>query len=72
MMLPSTRCASQTAGGVEAVKVSKFRNRTNDELIEDGMAIGGNPDTICRVVEKWAEAGPRPDDFCPAGRPHHA
>ena len=45
-----------TAGGVEAV-VRKFRDRTNDELIEDGMALGGNPDTICRVVEKWAEAG---------------
>ena len=45
-----------TAGGVEAV-VSKFRNRSNEQLIEDGMAIGGNPDTICRVVEKWAEAG---------------
>ena len=45
-----------TAGGVEAV-VSKFRSRTNDQLIEDGMAIGGNPDTVCRVVEKWAEAG---------------
>jgi alkanesulfonate monooxygenase SsuD/methylene tetrahydromethanopterin reductase-like flavin-dependent oxidoreductase (luciferase family) len=45
-----------TAGGVEAV-VKKFRSRSNDELIEDGMAIGGNPDTICRIVEKWAEAG---------------
>jgi alkanesulfonate monooxygenase SsuD/methylene tetrahydromethanopterin reductase-like flavin-dependent oxidoreductase (luciferase family) len=45
-----------TAGGVEAV-VGKFRSRTNDELIEDGMAIGGNPDTVCRIVEKWAEAG---------------
>lgn len=45
-----------TAGGVEAV-VSKFRNRTNEQLIEDGMAIGGNPDTVSRVVEKWAEAG---------------
>jgi alkanesulfonate monooxygenase SsuD/methylene tetrahydromethanopterin reductase-like flavin-dependent oxidoreductase (luciferase family) len=45
-----------TAGGVEGV-VAKFRNRSNDELIEDGMAIGGNPDTICRSVEKWAEAG---------------
>ncbi len=45
-----------TAGGVEAV-VAKFRSRTNDELIEDGMAIGGNPDTVSRVVEKWAEAG---------------
>ena len=45
-----------TAGGVNAV-VEKFRNRSNDELIEDGMAMGGNPDTICRIVEKWAEAG---------------
>jgi alkanesulfonate monooxygenase SsuD/methylene tetrahydromethanopterin reductase-like flavin-dependent oxidoreductase (luciferase family) len=45
-----------TAGGVEAV-VSKFRSRSNEQLIEDGMAIGGNPDTVCRVVEKWAEAG---------------
>jgi alkanesulfonate monooxygenase SsuD/methylene tetrahydromethanopterin reductase-like flavin-dependent oxidoreductase (luciferase family) len=53
-VLNSVRFA--TAGGVEGV-VSKFRARSNDELIEDGMAIGGNPDTICRVVEKWAEAG---------------
>jgi len=45
-----------TAGGVEAV-VSKFRDRSNEQLIEDGMAIGGNPDTVSRVVEKWAEAG---------------
>ena len=45
-----------TAGGVQAV-VDKFRHRSNDELIEDGMAIGGNADSICRSVEKWAEAG---------------
>ena len=45
-----------TAGGKEAV-VAKFRSRSNDELIADGMAIGGNPDSICRGVEKWAEAG---------------
>jgi alkanesulfonate monooxygenase SsuD/methylene tetrahydromethanopterin reductase-like flavin-dependent oxidoreductase (luciferase family) len=45
-----------TAGGLEAVR-AKFRSRSNDELIEDGMAIGGNPDTVCRAVEKWAEAG---------------
>ena len=37
--------------------VSKFRSRSNQQLIEDGMAIGGNPDTICRSVEKWADAG---------------
>ncbi len=45
-----------TAGGQEAV-VAKFRARTNDQLIADGMAIGGNPDSICRQVEQWAEAG---------------
>ncbi|MGH7156052.1 MAG: hypothetical protein ACREF3_19160, partial [Acetobacteraceae bacterium] len=45
-----------TAGGVDAVR-AKFRSRSNDELIADGMAIGGNPDTVCRTVEKWAEAG---------------
>ena len=45
-----------TAGGVDAV-VGKFRSRSNDQLIADGMAIGGNPDTICRAVENWAEAG---------------
>jgi alkanesulfonate monooxygenase SsuD/methylene tetrahydromethanopterin reductase-like flavin-dependent oxidoreductase (luciferase family) len=45
-----------TAGGLEKV-VAKFRSRTNDELLEDGMAIGGNPDTVSRIVEKWHSAG---------------
>ena len=45
-----------SAGGKDAV-VAKFRARTNDQLIADGMAIGGNPDSVCRQVEKWAEAG---------------
>ena len=45
-----------TAGGLERV-VAKFRSRTNDELLDDGMAIGGSPDTVCRIVEKWRDAG---------------
>lgn len=45
-----------TAGGKDAV-VSKFRSRSNDQLIADGMAIGGSPDSISRQVERWAEAG---------------
>ena len=45
-----------TAGGKDAV-VAKFRARSNDQLIEDGMAIGGNPASICRQVERWADAG---------------
>ncbi len=42
--------------GKEAV-VAKFRARSNDQLLADGMALGGNPDSICRQVEQWAEAG---------------
>jgi alkanesulfonate monooxygenase SsuD/methylene tetrahydromethanopterin reductase-like flavin-dependent oxidoreductase (luciferase family) len=45
-----------TAGGKDAV-VAKFRARSNDQLLADGMALGGNPDSICRQVEQWAEAG---------------
>ena len=45
-----------TAGGKEAV-VAKFRARSNDQLLADGMAIGGNPDSVCRQVEQWAQAG---------------
>lgn len=45
-----------TAGGKEAV-VAKFRSRSNEQLIEDGMAIGGDPDAICRQVQQWADAG---------------
>ena len=52
--LNSVRFAS--AGGQEAV-VAKFHSRSNDELIEDGMAIGGNPDSVCRQLERWADAG---------------
>ena len=37
--------------------VEKIARRSNDELIEDAMAIGGNPDTVCRQVEKWAAIG---------------
>jgi len=35
----------------------KIAKRNNEELIEDAMAIGGDADTVCRQVEKWAEAG---------------
>jgi alkanesulfonate monooxygenase SsuD/methylene tetrahydromethanopterin reductase-like flavin-dependent oxidoreductase (luciferase family) len=35
----------------------KIARRDNDELIADAMAIGGDPDTVCHQVEKWAEIG---------------
>jgi alkanesulfonate monooxygenase SsuD/methylene tetrahydromethanopterin reductase-like flavin-dependent oxidoreductase (luciferase family) len=45
-----------TAGGVEAVR-ARIAAQSDEELITNGMAIGGNPDTVCRVVEKWATTG---------------
>ena len=44
------------AGGVTKV-VDKISSRSNDQLVEDAMAIGGNPDTVCRQIERWAAAG---------------
>jgi alkanesulfonate monooxygenase SsuD/methylene tetrahydromethanopterin reductase-like flavin-dependent oxidoreductase (luciferase family) len=43
-------------GGVDQIRknISKL---SNDEMIENGMALGGNPDTICRIVDKWASTG---------------
>ena len=34
-----------------------IRSRTNDQLIEDGIVIGGNPDTVCRQLERYAKVG---------------
>lgn len=50
------RARFTTGGGVQKV-FEKISGRSDDELIADAMAIGGNPDTVCRQVEKWAEAG---------------
>lgn len=45
-----------TAAGIKTVN-DKIASRTNDQLIDDAMAIGGNPDTVCRQIERWAEVG---------------
>ena len=45
-----------TAGGVAAVR-ERIAKLSDEQLIENGMAIGGNPDTICRIVEKWQSTG---------------
>ena len=50
------RVRFSTAKGVTAVN-EKIGSRSNDQLIDDAMAIGGNADTVCRQVERWAEAG---------------
>jgi len=60
-----------TAGGVAAVR-DRISKLSNDELIENGMAIGGNPDTISRIVEKWQSTGiDQMIFFMQAGRTTH-
>jgi alkanesulfonate monooxygenase SsuD/methylene tetrahydromethanopterin reductase-like flavin-dependent oxidoreductase (luciferase family) len=60
-----------TAGGVAAVR-DRISRLSNDELIANGMAIGGNPDTICRIVEKWQSTGiDQMVFFMQAGRTTH-
>ena len=34
-----------------------IRSHSNDDLIEKGIVIGGNADTVCRQVERWAKVG---------------
>ena len=50
--------------------VEKIARRSDDALIGDAMAIGGNPDTVCRQVEKWAEVGIDQMIFNVPGRPY--
>jgi alkanesulfonate monooxygenase SsuD/methylene tetrahydromethanopterin reductase-like flavin-dependent oxidoreductase (luciferase family) len=50
------RVRFSTAAGVKTVN-DKIASRSNDQLIDDAMAIGGNPDTVCRQIERWAEVG---------------
>ena len=32
-------------------------NRSNDELIQDGLVLGGDVDSVCRGVERWEKLG---------------
>lgn len=45
-----------TAGGVEKVR-ARIAAQSDDELIANGMALGGNADTLSRQIERWAQAG---------------
>jgi alkanesulfonate monooxygenase SsuD/methylene tetrahydromethanopterin reductase-like flavin-dependent oxidoreductase (luciferase family) len=38
-------------------RLGMIRSRTNDQLIEDGIVMGGNVDSVCRQIEKWAALG---------------
>ena len=34
-----------------------IRSRTNDQLIEEGIVLGGSPDTVCRQLERYERIG---------------
>jgi alkanesulfonate monooxygenase SsuD/methylene tetrahydromethanopterin reductase-like flavin-dependent oxidoreductase (luciferase family) len=42
--------------GVARIK-ARMAGYSNDDLLETGMAIGGNADSVCRQVERWAATG---------------
>lgn len=42
--------------GVARIK-ARMAGYSNDELLDSGMAIGGDADRVCRQVERWAATG---------------
>ena len=45
-----------SSSGVKAIN-AKIGARSDEQLIEDAMVVGGDPDTCSRVIERWAEIG---------------
>ena len=38
-------------------RLGMVKSRTNDQLIEEGIVIGGSPDTVCRQLERYQKIG---------------
>jgi len=45
-----------TSEGVAAIK-ARMASYSDDDMLDSGMAIGGNADSVCRQVERWAAIG---------------
>ena len=45
-----------SSAGISHV-VRTVSERSDEQLVDDGMVVGGNPDTCSRVIERWLEAG---------------
>ncbi|MCS5666492.1 MAG: hypothetical protein NZ876_03785, partial [Dehalococcoidia bacterium] len=48
---------SQQATGQRPGVRPAILNRSNEDLIQDGLVIGGDVDSVCRGVERWAKLG---------------
>ena len=42
--------------GVARIR-ARMAGASDDDLLDSGMAIGGDADSVCRQVERWAETG---------------
>jgi alkanesulfonate monooxygenase SsuD/methylene tetrahydromethanopterin reductase-like flavin-dependent oxidoreductase (luciferase family) len=47
----------EAAGGKRQGVLESILDRSNDQLIEDGIVIGGDVDSVCRGLEKWMDLG---------------
>ncbi|MEE2689560.1 MAG: hypothetical protein VX430_09070 [Pseudomonadota bacterium] len=45
-----------SAAGIKGV-LQTVKERTDEQLIDDAMVVGGNPDTCARVIQRWADVG---------------
>ena len=45
-----------SAAGIKGV-LATVKDRTDQELIDDAMVVGGDADTCSRVIERWANIG---------------
>lgn len=45
-----------SAAGIKGV-LATVRDRSDDQLTDDAMVVGGNPDSCARVVQRWADIG---------------
>ena len=42
--------------GVARIK-ARMAGYSDDDMLESGMAIGGDADSVCRQVERWVATG---------------
>lgn len=45
-----------SAAGIKGV-LATVRDRSDAQLIDDAMVVGGNPDTCAQVVQRWSDIG---------------
>jgi len=47
----------EAAGGPKQGTLESILNRNNEQLVKDGIVIGGDVDSACRSIERWMNLG---------------